>query len=123
MYESANLGNRFQQTDGHRSAGTAILPDLVERRIRDVREREDRRNDPKLILSVMAIRRRHVSLSQATQCRPQVVHTRHRRERVIHPGGEGSYRDFDELVDRELNVLTGRSLVTQGERGIDRSTS
>jgi len=30
MYGPRNLGDRFQQTDGHGRAGTAILPDLVE---------------------------------------------------------------------------------------------
>jgi hypothetical protein len=55
----------------------------------------------------MSIRRRHLVLSQARQCGPEVIHTRNCREWVIHPGGKRPYRDLNQLVDRKLGVLAG----------------
>jgi hypothetical protein len=116
MCGSRNHGNRFQQTDGYRCAGAAILPDLVERRVRDIREREDRRNEPKLILRVMSIRRWHVSLSQAAQCRPQVVHTRHREHNAE---GDRQVRDEGDLVRAADSAQDKQAVQEGGNKGAE----
>ena len=67
------------------------MPNLVERRVREVRERDDRRNDPKLIQRVMAKRRRHVSLSQTTKCGAQEPAIKKARTATEgHPGSKRS---------------------------------
>jgi hypothetical protein len=66
-------GEKDSSSDYGSGAGAAILPNLVERRVCEYRKGDGRRNQPKLILLVMSIRRRHLALSQARQCGPEVI--------------------------------------------------
>lgn len=72
MREFRDHGNRFKHAEGYCGAGTAILPNLIERRVGNFGKRNNGRDQSKLILAVMAILRRQLSLCQATQCGPQV---------------------------------------------------
>jgi hypothetical protein len=85
----------------------AFLTDLIVRRVHNRRKGDRRCDHPKLIVFVTAIRRRNGAFGQAAQGGSNSVQAPDRCEGIIYARGERPHRNFNQLTERELDILGG----------------
>ena len=112
--------DRFQQAERHGRVGSRGLANLVERVVDDSFHGRSIRDDPQSAVVVVTEARRNLLFRQGAKRGAETLDAVDRRERIVHARRQGTHRDFDELVDRELDVLrqsaTGAEIEGRSDR-------